>query len=104
MPCLKIARTHYLKEVSEMCKVIEEMRREEREEGFQEGRAVGMREGIKKVIQEGIQEGIQIGVKQKSREIALRMLAAGESDIQKVALYTRLSVDEINALKAGSVQ
>lgn len=73
-------RTRYLKEnpkgVSEMCKVIEEMRKEEREEG----------------IKEGIKEGM--------RTAALRMLSDGALALEKVAEYVGLSLDEVKKLQA----
>ena len=68
-------RTRYLKEnpegVSEMCKVIEEMRKEEREEGIKEG----------------------------MRKAALRMLADGTLALEKIAEYVGLSLDEVKQLQ-----
>jgi len=70
-------RTRYLKEnpkgVSEMCKVIEDMRREEREEGIKEG----------------------------MKTAALRMLADGTLALEKIAEYAGLSVEEIRKLQTG---
>ncbi len=69
-------RTRYLKEnpegVSEMCKVIEEMRREEREAGIQEG----------------------------MRAAALRMLADRTLAPEKIAEYVGLPLDEVKKLQA----
>ena len=74
-------RTRYLKEnpegVSEMCKVIEEMRKEERAEG----------------IKEGIQEGM--------RTAALRMLADRTLAPEKIAEYVGLPLDEVKKLQSG---
>lgn len=73
-------RTRYLKEnpkgVSEMCKVIEDMRKEEREEGMREG----MREGMKAA--------------------ALRMLEAGKYAFEEIAAISGLSLDEVRKLHA----
>ena len=70
-------RTRYLKEdpkgVSEMCKVIEDMRREEREEGIKEG----------------------------MRTAALRMIADGTLALEKIAEYVGLSLDEVKKLQSG---
>lgn len=81
---LMAERTRYLKEnpkgVSEMCKVIEEMRREEREEG--------------------IQEGIKIGFKQSTRTSALRMLSDGSLSPEKIAEFLGLPLDEVKELQA----
>ena len=74
---LMAERTKYLKEnpkgVNEMCKVIEDMRREEREEGIKEG----------------------------MRAAALRMLADGTLALEKIAEYVGLSLDEVKNLQAG---
>ena len=78
-------RTRYLKEnpkgVSEMCKVIEDMRKEERE--------AGMKEGIK----EGIKEGMKAA--------ARRMLETGKYAFEEIAVISGLSLDEIKQLQAG---
>ena len=72
---LMAERTRYLKEnpegVSEMCKVIEDMRKEEREEGIKEG----------------------------MRTAALRMLADGTLALEKIAEYVGLSLDEVKKLQ-----
>jgi len=87
-------RTRYLKEnqkgVGEMCKVIEDMRKEEREEGRQEGRLEGIREGR--------QEGIREGRLEEKRTLARRMLADGELTPEKVAMYIDLPLDEVKEL------
>ena len=74
---LLAGRTRYLKEnprgVSEMCKVIEDMRREEREEGIKEG----------------------------MRTAALRMIADGTLALEKIAEYVGLSLDEVKKLQSG---
>ena len=60
-----------------MCKVIEDMRKEEREEG----------------IKEGIKEGM--------RTAALRMIADGTLALEKIAEYVGLSLDEVKKLQSG---
>lgn len=76
--------TRYFKEskkgVGEMCKIIEEMCKEEREEGRQEGR------------QEGIQENM--------RTNALRMLEDGTIPLEKIAQFIGFSLDEVKKLQA----
>lgn len=73
---LMAERTRYLKEnpkgVSEMCKVIEEMRREEREEGIREN----------------------------TKTIALRMLSDRSMALEKIAEFVGLSLDEVKKLQA----
>ena len=75
---LMAERTRYLKEnpkgVSEMCKVMEDMRKEEREEG----------------IKEGIKEGM--------RTAALRMLEAGKYALEEISIISGLSLDEVKKL------
>ena len=64
-----------------MCKVIEEMRREEREAGMKEGLKEGLREGMKTA--------------------ALRMLEAGKYALEDIAGISGLSLDEVKKLQAG---
>ena len=82
---LMAERTRYLKEnpegVSQMCKVIEEMRREEREAGMKEGLKEGLREGMKTA--------------------ALRMLEAGKYALEDIAGISGLSLGEVKKLQAG---
>lgn len=68
-----------------MCKVIEEMRKEEREEGFREG----MKEGVKQAS------------KESARAAALRMLAGGKLALEEIAEYASLPLDEVKKLQAG---
>ena len=74
---LMAERTRYLKEnpegVEQMCKVIEEMRKEEREEGM----------------------------KESMRTAALRMLADGTLALEKIAEYVGLPLDEVKRLQTG---
>lgn len=69
-------RTRYLKEnpkgVNEMCKIIEDMRKEEYENG--------VKEGVMKA--------------------ALRMISDGALALEKIAEYAGLSIDEVKRLKA----
>ncbi len=69
-------RTRYLKEnpkgVSEMCRIMEDMRNES--------------------LKEGIREGM--------KEAALRMLAAGKYALEEIANISGLSLEEVNQLKA----
>lgn len=62
-----------------MCKVIEDMRREEREEG----------------LREGIQKGM--------KSAALRMLEAGKYALEEIAEISGLPLDEVKELQ-GSLQ
>ena len=70
-------RTRYLKEnpkgVSEMCKVIEEMRKEEREEGMKEGMIA----------------------------VALRMLETGKYALEEIVTISGLPLDEVKNLQTG---
>ena len=73
-------RTRYLKEnpkgVSEMCRIMEDMRNE----SLKQGRKEGMKQGMK--------------------QAALRMLAAGQYALEEVANISGLSLDEVKELKA----
>lgn len=78
-------RVRYFKESKEgsaiMCKVIEDMRREEREEGRQEG------------LLEGRQENMNA--------IARRMLTAGRYALEEIAEISGLSLDEVRKLQGA---
>ena len=78
-------RTRYLKEnpkgVSEMCRIMEDMRNESLKEGMKEGMKKGIKEGMK--------------------ETALRMLAAGKYALEEIANISGLSLEEVNQLKTG---
>lgn len=84
---LMAERTRYLKEnpkgVSQMCKVLEEMCREEREEGRKEGRQEGRKEGR----QEGIQDTLQLFLKD------------GTLTLEKIAEITHLPLEEVKRLQ-----
>ncbi len=67
-----------------MCKVIEEMRKEEREEGRMEGRAEGRAEGRTEVLKASVQ----------------RMLSAGKYAMDEIAAVLGLSPDEVKKLAA----
>lgn len=71
-----------------MCKVIEEMRKEEREEGRMEGRAEGRAEGR----EEGRAEVLKASVQ--------RMLSAGKYAMDEIAAVLGLSPDEVKKLAA----
>lgn len=81
---LMAERTRYLKEdpkgVSEMCRIMEDMRNES--------------------LQEGIKEGIKAGIKEGMKGTADRMLASGKYAIDEIASISGLSLEEINQLKA----
>lgn len=70
-------RTRYLKEnpkgVSEMCRIMEDMRNES--------------------LKEGIKEGM--------KETALRMLTAGKYALEEIANISGLTLEEVNQLKEG---
>jgi len=92
---LMAERTRYLKEtqkgVSEMSKIFEDIRREEREAGRLEGELVG--------LSKGRLEGELVGLNKRSMQIALRMLAAGTNSVEEIADITELSLDEVNELR-----
>ena len=80
-------RTRYLKEnpkgVSEMCRIMEDMRNESLKEGIREGRKEGRKEGLR--------EGM--------KEAALRMITAGKYALEEIADISGLSLEEVNQLK-----
>ena len=85
---LMAERTRYLKEdpkgVSEMCRIMEDLRIESLQEG----------------IIEGIKAGIKAGIKEGMKGTADRMLASGKYPIEEIASISGLSLEEISRLKA----
>ena len=100
-------RTRYLKEtqkgVSEMSKIFEDIRREEREAGRLEGELVGLSkgrlEGELVGLNKGRLEGELVGLNKRSMQIALRMHASGTISVEEISNITELSLDEIKELK-----
>lgn len=84
-------RTRYLKEnpkgVSEMCKIMEDMRMESRQEGRQEGR----------------REGIKEGIRESAVNTAKKMLAAGKYALEEIAIISGLSPDEVKQLSTKKI-
>lgn len=78
-------RVRFFKESKEgvaiMCKIIEDMRREEREEGRREGRKEGMRETM--------------------IAAAKKMLSDGSLTLEKISEYVGLSLEEVQNLKSA---
>ena len=70
--------------MSQMCKVLEEMCKEEREEGRKEGRQEGR--------QEGIQDTLQLFLKD------------GTLTLEKIAEITHLPLEEVKRLQRGQEQ
>ena len=68
-----------------------------RETGREEGHKVGKEEGLK----EGREEGLKEGAKQKSFDIAKRMLEKG-IDIETISELTGLTAEEVSMLKDRS--
>ena len=76
---------------------IEYARETGREEGREEGHKVGKEEGLKEGKEEGIKEGREEGARQKSLDIAKRMLEKG-IDIETISELTGLTEKEISEL------
>ena len=86
-------RTNYIKAMNterDTYNQIEYARESGREEGREEGHKVGKEEGLK--------EGREEGAKQKSCDIAKRMLEKG-IDIETILELTGLTAEEVSRLK-----
>ena len=84
---------------------IEYARETGREEGHkvgkEEGLKVGREEGHKEGKEEGLKEGRAEGARQKSFDIAKRMLEKG-IDIETISELTGLTAEEVSRLKEKS--
>ena len=81
--------TRYFKETQEgveyMCRAFEETRKQ----GYERG------------LQLGIQQGMEQGISQATRDLALNMLSGGKLPADDIAMYTGLSLEDIEALAKG---
>ena len=76
--------------VRNMCKLVEDLVREEREEGREEGRAEGR--------EEGRAEGRAQGLEEKSEAIALKLLSMKTLSLEEISEATGLSVERVKEL------
>ena len=101
---LMAERTRYLKEspkgVGEMCKVIEDLVKQEREEAREEALAEGMRKGERRGLQKGLQKGILEGAEKTTKKNALRMLKNGKLTVEEIMEISGLSLAEVKKLQA----
>ena len=74
----------------------EEGREEGHKVGKEEGLKVGREEGHKEGKEEGLKEGRAEGARQKSFDIAKRMLENG-IDIETISVLTGLTAEEVQA-------
>lgn len=65
--------------------------------GLKEGKQQGLQQGLQQGIQKGIEQGREKGAKDKSLEIAKKMIAK-QRPIEEILEFTELSTDEINQL------
>ncbi len=73
--------------------------------GVEKGRAEGLDEGLEKGlgkgILQGLEQGMEKGAREKSCQIAIRMISEGYGD-QEIQTLTQLSLQEISKLKNGA--
>ena len=79
----------------------ENARNEGRAQGLEEGRAEGRAQGLEEGRTQGLEEGRAKGQQQKALENA-RTMIADKLPLDKVALYSGLSLEEVKTLAAGS--
>ena len=65
----------------------------QREEAFEDG--------MEKGLEQGMETGLKQGVSQATRELALNMLSGGKLPADDIAMYTGLSLEDIEALAKG---
>ena len=59
----------------------------------------GMEQGLEQGIEQGIEKGIEQGIGQEKIQTALRMLKAGELPVEKISIYSGLTVEQVLNLK-----
>lgn len=77
-----------------------EMRyRELFDQALERGMEQGLEQGIEQGIEKGIEQGIEQGIGQEKIQTALRMLKAGELPVEKISIYSGLTVEQVLNLK-----
>ena len=57
------------------------------------------RELFEEALEQGLEQGIEQGIEQEKMETALRMLKAGEIPVEKISIYSGLTVEQVLKLK-----
>ncbi len=57
------------------------------------------RELFEEALEQGLEQGIEQGIEQEKMETALRMLKAGELPVEKISIYSGLTVEQVLKLK-----
>ena len=77
-----------------------EMRyRELFDQALERGMEQGLEQGLEQGIEQGIEKGIEQGIGQEKIQTALRMLKAGELPVEKISIYSGLTVEQVLNLK-----
>ncbi|MCM1100700.1 MAG: Rpn family recombination-promoting nuclease/putative transposase [Clostridium sp.] len=69
------------------------------EQGIQQGLEQGIQQGLEQGIQQGLEQGIQQGMEQSKRQMALRMLQKNQLSKEEIALYTDLTIQQLEILE-----
>ena len=65
----------------------------------EEAERIGLEKGLEKGLEQGLAQGLEQGDRDRAIKIAREMLADG-MHVDKIAKYTDLSVEEIEALRS----
>ena len=90
--------SEYTKEELERQSVFEEELEREKKKAIEQGMQQGIEQGIEQGIQQGIQQGMEQGERKKQIEIARQMIEDA-MPLEHIVKYTKLSIEEIKALK-----
>ena len=71
---------------------------EKYEQGVLQGIKQGIEQGIEQGLSQGIEQGLSQGIEQGNRQSALRMISAGKLPLEEIALYTGLTLKQVEEL------
>ena len=81
---------------------LDEIVREVKEsEEWEEVRMNIMEIAMEKGMQYGMEQGIEQGIEQEKMDVAIRMLEGGDLPLEKVAMYSGLTLEQVLELKKG---
>ena len=72
---------------------------EKYEQGVLQGIKQGIEQGIEQGLSQGIEQGLSQGMEEEKKQSALRMISAGKLLPEEIALYTGLTLKQVEDLE-----
>ena len=65
---------------------------------YQEKYEQGMQQGMQQGMEQGMQQGMQQGIQQEMKQSALRMIEANKLSLEEIAMYSGLTLEQVQEL------